>query len=125
MPAGLALDDAGGARDAGSRSGRAEGDLAHRDGTLCWGGEPLMAAAEIRLRGAHNRENAMAAAAVCLARGVDAGAVREGLATFAGVAHRLEEIAVVDGVTLRQRLQGDQRRLGGGRHPRPSSAACT
>ena len=31
-----------------------------------------MAAAEIRLRGPHNRENAMAAAAVCLARGVDA-----------------------------------------------------
>ncbi len=58
-----------------------------------------MAAADIRLRGAHNRENAMAAAAVCLARGVDAEAVREGLATFAGVPHRLEEIAVVDGVT--------------------------
>ena len=58
-----------------------------------------MPAAEIRLRGAHNRENAMAAAAVCLARGVDAAAVREGLATFAGVPHRLEEVGDVDGVT--------------------------
>ena len=97
VPAGLALEDAGGA--ATRVSFGADGDLAHRDGTLFWGGEPLMAAAEIRLRGEHNRENAMAAAAVCLARGVDADAVREGLATFAGVPHRLEEIAVVDGVT--------------------------
>jgi UDP-N-acetylmuramoylalanine--D-glutamate ligase len=97
VPAGLALDDAGGA--ATRVTFGEEGDMAHRDGTLLWGGEPLMAAAGIRLRGAHNRENAMAAAAVCLARGVDPGAVREGLATFAGVPHRLEEIAVVEGVT--------------------------
>jgi len=76
-----------------------EPDVAFRDGTLFWRGEPLMAAADLRLRGPHNRENAMAAAAVCLARGLDAQAVREGLATFAGVPHRLEEIAVVDGVT--------------------------
>jgi UDP-N-acetylmuramoylalanine--D-glutamate ligase len=41
----------------------------------------------------------MAAAAVCLARGVGAEAVRAALATFAGVPHRLEEIAVVGGVT--------------------------
>ena len=74
-------------------------DLVHRDGTLFWRGEPLIAAAEIRLRGAHNRENAMAAAAVCLARGVDAAAVREALATFAGVPHRLEEVGTVGGVT--------------------------
>jgi UDP-N-acetylmuramoylalanine--D-glutamate ligase len=53
---------------------------------------------EIRLRGDHNVENAMAAAAVTLARGVDPGAVRAGLARFAGVAHRLEEVARVDGV---------------------------
>ena len=31
---------------------------------------------EIGLRGAHNRQNAMAAAAACLARGIDADAVR-------------------------------------------------
>ena len=40
----------------------------------------------------------MAAAAVCLARGIDAEAVAAGLRTFAGVAHRLERIAVQDGV---------------------------
>ena len=73
-------------------------DVALRDGRLAWRGEPFMAAAEVRLRGAHNLENAMAAAAVCLARGIPAAAVRAGLASFAGVAHRLEEVATRDGV---------------------------
>ena len=45
----------------------------HRDGRLWWRGAPLIDADEIRLRGAHNRENAMAAAAVCLARGLPSG----------------------------------------------------
>jgi UDP-N-acetylmuramoylalanine--D-glutamate ligase len=40
----------------------------------------------------------MAAAAVCLARGVPVEAVRQGLATFGGVAHRMEEVARRDGV---------------------------
>ena len=40
----------------------------------------------------------MAAAAVSLARGIDPDAVRAGLRTFAGVAHRLEEVAERDGV---------------------------
>jgi len=72
--------------------------LADREGALWWDGERLIAHDEIRLRGAHNRENAMAAAAAALARGLAAGAVREGLATFKGVAHRLEEVATHDGV---------------------------
>jgi UDP-N-acetylmuramoylalanine--D-glutamate ligase len=62
-------------------------------------GEALVAGSEIRLRGAHNRQNAAAAAAVALARGIDPEAVREALRTFAGVPHRLEEVAVRDGVT--------------------------
>ena len=76
----------------------AGGDLEHRDGRLWWRGEPFMEATEVRLRGAHNLENAMAAAAVCLARGIPAAAVRSALAGFAGVPHRLEEIATIDGV---------------------------
>jgi UDP-N-acetylmuramoylalanine--D-glutamate ligase len=53
---------------------------------------------DIGLRGEHNRQNAMAAAAVCLARGIDPEAVRVGLRTFAGVPHRLEEVAHREGV---------------------------
>ncbi|MFL5885335.1 MAG: Mur ligase family protein, partial [Thermoleophilaceae bacterium] len=38
--------------------GGADADLAHRDGALWWRGEHLIDASEIRLRGAHNLENA-------------------------------------------------------------------
>lgn len=50
------------------------------------------------LRGAHNIENAMAAAAAAIAGGVPPEAVSEGLRSFPGVPHRLEEIATTDGV---------------------------
>ncbi|MBB4664711.1 UDP-N-acetylmuramoyl-L-alanine--D-glutamate ligase [Conexibacter arvalis] len=70
----------------------------HDDGTITWEGEPLIAAAEIGIPGPHNRENAMAAAAVALARGIDRDAVRAGLRSFGGVAHRLEPIRERDGV---------------------------
>jgi UDP-N-acetylmuramoylalanine--D-glutamate ligase len=72
--------------------------LSDRDGALWWDEERLIGVEEIRMRGAHNRLNAMAAAAVTLARGLDPEAVRSGLASFGGVAHRLEEIATIDGV---------------------------
>jgi UDP-N-acetylmuramoylalanine--D-glutamate ligase len=68
------------------------------DGELWWQGRGLIALSELRLRGRHNVENAMAAAAVCLARGIDAEAVRAGLRSFESVAHRLEEIAELGGV---------------------------
>jgi UDP-N-acetylmuramoylalanine--D-glutamate ligase len=74
-------------------------ELSERAGYLWWDEEPLLAVQEIALPGAHNRQNAMAAAAVCLARGIVADAVAAGLRTFAGVAHRLEPIAVQDGVS--------------------------
>jgi len=60
--------------------------------------EPLVVD-EIALPGAHNRANAMATAAVCLARGIERDAVAQALRTFTGVAHRLETIAVRDGVS--------------------------
>jgi UDP-N-acetylmuramoylalanine--D-glutamate ligase len=53
---------------------------------------------QIRLRGPHNLENARAATAAALAAGVPAEAVAEALRSFAGVPHRLEEVATVDGV---------------------------
>ena len=68
------------------------------DGTLCWRGQPLLPVAEIRLPGAHNVRNAMAAATACLARELPPAAVAEGLRTFAGVPHRLEQVAVRRGV---------------------------
>jgi UDP-N-acetylmuramoylalanine--D-glutamate ligase len=72
--------------------------LSEHDGLLCWERRPLLRAGELRLRGRHNLENAMAAAAVCLARGLDPKLVRAGLRSFAGVPHRLEELTTRDGV---------------------------
>ena len=102
-PAGL--DHGGAARPVRFESPMSEGeasgeavDLVVRHGRLVWRGEPLLTVDEIRLRGVHNLENAMAAAAVTLARAIEPDAVRAGLAHFAGVAHRLEEVARIDGV---------------------------
>ncbi len=99
-PADLGIEDLGGcARRVLFGSGDGDSlELSDRAGYLWWDGEPLIAVDEIALPGAHNRANAMATAAVCLARGIERDAVAEALRTFAGVAHRLETIAVRDGV---------------------------
>jgi UDP-N-acetylmuramoylalanine--D-glutamate ligase len=97
-PAGLGVEDLGGCARRVCFGTAPDAEMAERAGQLWWADEPLLAVSEIRLRGAHNRLNAMAAAAVCLARGVDPDAVRDGLRSFAGVEHRLEEVATRDGV---------------------------
>jgi UDP-N-acetylmuramoylalanine--D-glutamate ligase len=61
-------------------------------------GELPIPPAELRLRGHHNLENARGAATVAGEGGVPAEGVAEALRTFAGVPHRLEEVATVDGV---------------------------
>ncbi len=97
-PLGLGVEDLGGCARRVTFGARAGAELSERAGQLWWDERPLLAVGELRLPGAHNVQNAMAAAAVCLARGVDADAVRAGLRSFAGVAHRLQEVAVRDGV---------------------------
>jgi UDP-N-acetylmuramoylalanine--D-glutamate ligase len=62
-----------------------------------FGGLPLPAG-EMRLRGAHNLENAMAASAAATAAGVPQEAVAAALRSFPGVPHRLEEVGSVGGV---------------------------
>lgn len=54
--------------------------------------------AALRVPGAHNRRNALAAAGAALAVGVTADEVRRGLAAFDGVPHRLEPVATIAGV---------------------------
>ena len=66
--------------------------------TIFYDGEPLVAVAELGLLGEHNVANAMATAAAALAMGIDRDAVREGLRSFAGVPHRLEQVAEIGGV---------------------------
>jgi UDP-N-acetylmuramoylalanine--D-glutamate ligase len=85
-------------RAATVRFGGPDSDLAEREGHLWWQGVRMIPTDAIRLRGRHNLENAMAASAAALARGVDQQAVCDALRTFAGVPHRLEEVVERDGV---------------------------
>ncbi|MHB8492210.1 MAG: UDP-N-acetylmuramoyl-L-alanine--D-glutamate ligase [Solirubrobacteraceae bacterium] len=104
LPAGLDVD----LRALGCRArelrfgtaGAADGYVHVRDGALHCASleEPLLEIGELSLRGEHNLQNAMAAAAVCLARGLPEEAVRAGLAGFPGVPHRLEELSSPGGV---------------------------
>jgi UDP-N-acetylmuramoylalanine--D-glutamate ligase len=98
-PADLPVEDLGGcARRALFGVGPGP-ELSERAGYLWWDEEPILAVDEIALPGEHNVQNAMATAAVCLARGIDLDAVAGGLRTFAGVRHRLERVATIAGVT--------------------------
>jgi UDP-N-acetylmuramoylalanine--D-glutamate ligase len=97
-PVGLGIEDLGGCARRVCFGTGPGAELADRAGQLWWADDPLMPVTAIRLRGAHNRLNAMAAAAATLARGIEPDAVRAGLATFTGVEHRLEEVARRDGV---------------------------
>lgn len=73
-----------------------------RDGMLIYrrGGAdlPLMRAADIRIPGGHNLENAMLSALLALAMGVSLDAVRGTLRTFPGVEHRIEFVRELHGV---------------------------
>src|SRR5262249_21836766 len=89
-PADLAVEDLGGcARRV--LFGRGPGpELSERAGYLWWDEQLVVRVGAIALPGEHNRQNAMATAAVCLARGIEPDAVAAGVRTFPGVRHRLE-----------------------------------
>jgi len=44
------------------------------------------------LRGAHNAQNAACAVAACIALGIDLPAIQEGLRSFPGLAHRMQQV---------------------------------
>lgn len=61
--------------------------------------EKIIKTENIKIRGPHNLENALAATALTMLCGVDAKTVEETLRTFSGVEHRIETVCVKDGVT--------------------------
>lgn len=62
--------------------------------------EAVLPVEEIGIPGAHNLENALAAAAMAAAMGVDAAVIAHTLRTFRGVEHRIETVDTVRGVTF-------------------------
>ena len=80
-------------------SGQHPADVWCDDGLLRDRDGPILPMAEAAaLPGAHNAQNAAAAAALALALGVPRGAVTVGIAGFPGLPHRQQRVAVVDGV---------------------------
>jgi UDP-N-acetylmuramoylalanine--D-glutamate ligase len=98
IPDELGIEDIGGCARRVPFGRTAAAELPDREGHLWWDAAPLLCTNEISLPGAHNRQNAMAAAAVCLARGLDRDAVATALTNFSGVAHRLQTVATIAGV---------------------------
>ena len=69
-----------------------------KDSTIYADGQPLMEVSEIPLRGLHNVENTMAAAAMTRLAGATPQQIRRAVKTFPGVEHRLEFVRNLDGV---------------------------
>ena len=69
---------------------------------------PVMPVDELAIPGRHNVSNALAAVAVALAFGVDVAGIRAAAGAFTGVEHRLETVAVIDGVRFVNDSQGTQ-----------------
>src|SRR5712691_9227803 len=73
---------------------RGEEIVFRSDGVEC----VLLERKMIGLRGSHNIENVLAAAAAARLAGVEPSAIAEGVRTFAGVEHRIEYVATISGV---------------------------
>ena len=74
--------------------------LQDKDIFVKWQGidEKLISVDELQILGVHNYENVMAAAAMGICAGVALDTIRQVLKSFAGVEHRIEYVATVDGV---------------------------
>ncbi len=71
-------------------------------------GGRILPAGELAIPGQHNVANAMAAVSVALLFGVAPDGIRRAAAAFPGVEHRLESVALVDGVRFVNDSQGTQ-----------------
>ncbi len=69
---------------------------------------PVIPVSELAIPGAHNVSNALAAVSAGLLFGIPVDAIRPVAAGFPGVEHRLERVAVVDGVQFINDSQGTQ-----------------
>ncbi|HEY3063145.1 MAG TPA: Mur ligase family protein, partial [Chloroflexota bacterium] len=81
-----------------SLEGTVEGAYLAKDKLMLLG-EPLLAAEDVPLRGRHNLANALAASAAAHAAGIDRDVMVAAIRSFKGVAHRLQTVAVHEGVT--------------------------
>ena len=82
--------------------GEHEWGITQRDGQawLARGVKTLMPVESLAIAGLHNAANALAAGALCHAIGVADAPITTALRAFRGLPHRLEQVAVINGVTF-------------------------
>ncbi len=73
-------------------------DLRDDAGTLITAAGERFTVSSKALRGAHNRENAMAAILLARELGASPSGLQRGLATYPGLPHRLEQVATIGGI---------------------------
>ena len=70
----------------------------HINGKIFWRGEFLCLAEDLALKQGHNVQNALASICVCKLLGIEKEGIVNGLSTFKGVRHRLQEVGVYNGI---------------------------
>ncbi|MEO7118100.1 MAG: UDP-N-acetylmuramoyl-L-alanine--D-glutamate ligase, partial [Candidatus Limnocylindrales bacterium] len=90
------------------RSAPGAGEVGVVDGWIVGDGVGVAPVAELGVPGEHNVSNALAAAAVGLRLGIAPDTIRAAMRAFTGVEHRLEQVAVVDGVRFVNDSMGTQ-----------------
>ena len=73
-------------------------DFGVANGVLLVGNEPILELSRLPIHGLHNAANVLAACALARTLGVTPGQMSAGLASFRGLAHRLELVAIRNGV---------------------------
>ncbi len=107
-PAGLGVVDGWIVADGVEPLAMARGRSAAETVTGPVGDGRIMPVDELGIPGDHSVSNALAAIAVGLLFGIPHRAIREAAAAFTGVEHRLEPVALVDGVQFVNNSQGTQ-----------------
>lgn len=86
-----------------SSDGPVENGIFYRDGSAVFvrdgKEEKLFKKSDVKMMGAHNLDNALAAALAARIAGIGPEAIRNGIRTFSGIPHRLELVAEKKGVS--------------------------
>jgi UDP-N-acetylmuramoylalanine--D-glutamate ligase len=76
----------------------ARGDFGVANGKLVQGAREILSVDQLGIRGSHNGANALAACALASTLGIQTSRLAIGLRTFAGLPHRVEQVALRRGV---------------------------
>lgn len=70
----------------------------YENGELYFAGEKIMPVSELAIGGLHNVQNALAVICVAKIMGIKISDIRAALSDFKGIRHRIEKVAMIDGV---------------------------